>query len=93
MIIPSGVKLALPTIYLHREHEMPAIFSKGISNATNGKGISPFTPFASGPRVCIGRKFASTEAKIAIAMILQRFSFELSPLYKHSQFPGLTLSP
>ncbi|MFS7959614.1 putative 11-oxo-beta-amyrin 30-oxidase [Helianthus anomalus] len=60
-------------------HEFkPERFVDGIVNATKGKGSSPFIPFSSGPCVCIGQNLAMAEAKTAIAMVLQRFSFELS---------------
>ncbi|XP_024991642.1 cytochrome P450 CYP72A219-like [Cynara cardunculus var. scolymus] len=101
MMIPSGVYITLPIIHIHHDHEIwggdaaefnPKRFSEGVSNATKGKG-SAFFPFTSGPRVCIGQNFAMAEAKAAIATILQRFSCELSPSYKHSPFPVFTLPP
>ncbi|KAL8488240.1 hypothetical protein ACS0TY_024503 [Phlomoides rotata] len=62
--------------------------SEGISGATKTQFSS--TPFSSGPRVCIGQNF---EAKLALVMMLQRFSFELSPSYRHAPFPIMTLQP
>ncbi|KAJ8452420.1 hypothetical protein Cgig2_006225 [Carnegiea gigantea] len=40
-----------------------------------------------------GEKFAMTEAKIALSMILQRFSWELSPSCIHSPITVVTLKP
>ncbi|XP_076941705.1 cytochrome P450 CYP72A219-like [Bidens hawaiensis] len=102
MTIPSGVQLALAMMHIHHDPEIwgddvnefkPERFADGIVNATKGKGSSPFFPFSNGPRVCIGQNLAMTEAKTAMVMILQRFSFEISPSYKHSPFPVFTLPP
>ncbi|KAK1416131.1 hypothetical protein QVD17_31919 [Tagetes erecta] len=102
MMIPSGMLLSLSMIHVHHDpkvwgddvHEFkPERFSEGIMNATKGNGSSPFFPFSNGPRVCIGQNLAMMEAKTAMAMILKRFSFELSPSYKHSPFIVITIPP
>ncbi|KAD2804261.1 hypothetical protein E3N88_37638 [Mikania micrantha] len=102
MMIPPGVLLALAVMHVHHDPEIwgddvhefkPERFSEGILNATKNKGSSAFFPFSGGPRVCIGQNFAMTEAKIAMTMILQRFSFELSSSYKHSPFAVIALPP
>ncbi|MCD7449018.1 hypothetical protein HAX54_048101 [Datura stramonium] len=100
MNIPPEVILMIPTIFVHHNQQLwgddvkefkPERFSQGISKATKNRLC--FLPFSWGPRICIGNNFAIMETKIALAMILQRFAFQLSPSYTHAPTFVVTLRP
>ncbi|MED6144545.1 hypothetical protein PIB30_016590 [Stylosanthes scabra] len=99
MRIPAGVELVLPLLLLHHDGRYwenpqefnPERFTQGVSKAS--KDQNAFFPFGWGPRICPGQNFAHLESKMALAMILQHFSFHLSPSYTHAPCTRITLSP
>lgn len=95
MQLPAGAILNLPVVYVHHNEKIwgpeakefqPERFSNGVLKATGGN--MSFFSFGWGPRICIGSNFAMMEAKVTLALILQRFSLELSPSYAHAPTMG-----
>ncbi|KAA8532860.1 hypothetical protein F0562_033023 [Nyssa sinensis] len=99
--LPANINLNVPTLALHHDPQIwgedvhlfkPERFSEGVAKATNNNP-AVYLPFGFGPRSCAGTNFAINEAKIALSMILQRYTFTLSPAYSHSPVQVLTVRP
>ncbi|XP_006657629.1 cytochrome P450 709B1-like [Oryza brachyantha] len=100
IMLPKGTLLTIPIATIHRDTNVwgedagefrPKRFENGVSRAA--KHPNALLSFSSGLRSCIGQDFAMLEAKVVIAMILQRFSFTLSPMYIHAPIEVITLRP
>ncbi|CAN0865226.1 Glucan endo-1,3-beta-glucosidase 8 [Linum grandiflorum] len=101
LTLDAGIRLQIPILCLHRDPKIwgedanlfkPERFSEGIAKATNNNPTA-FIPFGMGPRNCVGIDVANSIARVALSMILQRFSFTLSPGYVHSPHPYIPVSP
>lgn len=92
LTLPPEMEIYISPLALHHDPDIwgedvnlfkPERFIGGVSKATKNMSVA-FLPFGFGPRTCVGLNFAIFEAKIAVSMILQRYTFTLSPTYIHS---------
>ncbi|KAM7419599.1 hypothetical protein PAMA_016617 [Pampus argenteus] len=82
LVIPKDMVVMVPTWPLHRDPELwpePEEFKPERFSKENKENIDPYTymPFGAGPRNCIGMRFALVMMKLAIAEILQSYSFSV----------------
>ncbi|KAL0369066.1 UNVERIFIED_CONTAM: cytochrome [Sesamum calycinum] len=94
--IPANTEFNLPILAVHHDTEIwgsdanefnPHRFSEP------RKHMASYFPFGIGPRFCVGQNLAMVEAKIILAMIIQRFSLAISPSYVHAPVLAWTLEP
>ncbi|HEY4102452.1 MAG TPA: cytochrome P450 [Polyangiaceae bacterium] len=93
--IPAGTEI-LASIY--HTHRMPELYPDPlIFRPERWIGLDPgpyaFNPFSAGPRMCIGATFALFEIKIVLALLLQRFRFELVPNQRIERKFTITMAP
>ncbi len=76
-----------PKVWKEAETFCPERFSHGSKTPPMS-----YVPFGGGPRVCIGAGFGQAEARIVLAQLLKRFTFEFTnhPIHAHM---GATLEP
>lgn len=100
LLVPKGVCIwtLIPT--LHRDPEIwgsdanefkPERFANGISGACKLPQV--YVPFGVGPRLCLGRNFALVQMKVVISLIISKFTFSLSPKYRHSPAYRMIVEP
>ncbi|MEP6894953.1 MAG: cytochrome P450 [Chloroflexota bacterium] len=82
--IPAGSRLALTQYVTHRHPdfwENPDGFEPERFSAEKSKGRHEFAffPFAGGGRQCLGKNLALLETHIILAMLIQRYRFEVEP--------------
>ncbi|XP_010867490.1 cytochrome P450 4F3 isoform X2 [Esox lucius] len=83
-VIPKG-SICLLSIYgIHHNPEVwpdPDVYNPMRFDPENSKGRSShaFIPFSSGPRNCIGQKFAMAEMRVVVALTLRRFRLTSGP--------------
>ncbi|XP_060861012.1 probable cytochrome P450 6a14 [Metopolophium dirhodum] len=81
LIIEKGQRILIPTFSLHfdpRYFSDPEVFNPE-RFSTEEKAMRPngvYLPFGDGPRICIGKRFAEMEMKLALVEILSKFEVE-----------------
>lgn len=96
--IPPGITVLIMPWTLHR-HELywdkPRAFIPERFLPENRDRIDrfQFLPFGAGPRICIGATFALQEAVIALAVLMSRYRFDLTPQTRPWPVQRLTTQP
>ncbi|KAF7819943.1 cytochrome P450 714A1-like [Senna tora] len=100
LVVPKGVNMWFFIPSLHRDPQIwgedacefkPERFAGGVSEAC--KYPQAYIPFGFGSRICLGQNFAVIQAKIILSLMLSRFSFSVSPNYRHSPAYRMLLVP
>lgn len=101
LTLPPNLELYVSPLALHHDPQIwgddvdlfkPERFAGGVAKASKNTSAA-FLAFGFGPRTCVGLNFALVEAKIALAMILQRYAFTLSSTYVHSPIQTFMVRP
>ncbi|KAG7255137.1 hypothetical protein CRUP_012799 [Coryphaenoides rupestris] len=100
MCIRESLRLHSPVLavtrHIYGTHHNPTVWTDPLEfdplrfDPAHTRGRSPyaFIPFSSGPRNCIGQRFAMAELQVVVAMTLLRF--RLSPGANPASDPGAT---
>lgn len=85
LIIPKDTAVMIPLLGFQRDpeiYENPMQFKpERFTNSSHGNGNSKglfYTPFGDGPRNCIGMRLGKLTTKLGLALIMRKFSLELS---------------
>ncbi|XP_002453514.2 cytochrome P450 734A2 [Sorghum bicolor] len=99
-LVPRDTELLIPIMAIHHDARFwgpdatqfnPARFAGGTARAA--KHPLAFVPFGLGSRMCIGQNLARLEAKLTMAVLLQRFEMKASPNYVHAPTVLMLLYP
>ena len=90
LIICSFVTHRHPAFWDDPERFDPERFSP---ERSEGRPNFAYLPFGGGPRICIGKGFAMTEAQLILATVAQRYRLRLMPGHPVELHPLVTLRP
>lgn len=101
MVIPKGTNIWIDVVGMNHDPSLwgndvndfrPERFQNDVVYGGCNHKMG-FLPFGFGGRMCVGRNLTMLEYRIVLTLILTRFSFTLSPNYRHSPSTLLTLRP
>ncbi|KAB1196227.1 MULTISPECIES: cytochrome P450 [Haloferax] len=94
--IPPGTDVHLSIIHVHRDerwYDDPLTFRPARWAEDSDRPTYAYIPFGAGPRSCLGRSFALTEAKIVLATVLREFELEWGSDEPLEITPEMTTQP
>ncbi len=96
--IPAGTTLAITQYVTHRHPDFwqnPEAFDPERFSVENSKGRHEYAyfPFSGGGRQCLGKNLALLETHIILAMLIQRYHFELEPGWKVFKEAEIAMRP
>lgn len=97
--VPRGQDVILSIYNIHHSAAVwedphafkPERFALNAPAPTEANTGYKYIPFSGGPRKCVGDQFATMEAVIALAVVLRRYSFALSPGHDPGMTTGATI--
>ncbi len=97
-IFEAGTRFVVPIYAIHRHRALwpePERFDPGRFSPERVavRHRCAFMPFGAGPRICIGAGFATTEAVVIMASVLQRFRLESTSQHPPQARMEITLRP
>ncbi|KFB08388.1 cytochrome P450 [Nitratireductor basaltis] len=98
LLIPKGTQVLVMPWTVHRHRKLwddPEAYRPSRFHRENREQIDryQYLPFGAGPRVCIGAKFAMQEAVIAMAVLMRRYHFDVTPETRPWPVQKLTTQP
>jgi len=96
--IPKGTVVSCNTVaghYISKYWKDPKVFNPNrFLGEERRKNMKIMMGFSSGPRVCIGHKFAVMEMVITLSLVIQQFEWSLIPGYTwKSKIAAITTQP
>ncbi|MFC6825468.1 cytochrome P450 [Halopelagius fulvigenes] len=96
--IPAGSEVLLTVVNVHRDsrfYDDPAAFDpdRWAEERAAARPEYAYAPFGAGPRRCMGRAFATVEAKLVIAEVARRYRLEWAGEGELSVRPQMTVQP
>ena len=94
--MPEGSQVITSQWIVHRDPRFfpdPEAFDPDRFEKARAKRLPKYAyfPFGGGPRTCIGNHFAMMEATLLLAIVMQRYHFELQPDQELRLKPSVTL--